>query len=137
MRPSPASSVSARPPRPNRKSSRPRRRLPQPPPRRRARDLDMKTTTLEGKEAGSVSLSDAIFGLDPRSDIIQRCVNWQLAKRQRGTHKTKDRSENWRTGKKMYAQKGTAVERHGLELLLHRRGAARSFCPFVRSHAIG
>ena len=66
-------------------------RPPQPPPRRRARNMDMKITTLEGKEAGSVSLSDAIFGLEPRSDIVQRCVNWQLAKRQRGTHKTKDR----------------------------------------------
>ena len=69
--------------------------------------MEMKITTLEGKEAGSVSLPDAIFGLEPRSDILQRCVNWQLAKRQRGTHKTKDRSEIWRTGKKMYAQKGT------------------------------
>ena len=49
--------------------------------------MDMKITTLEGKEAGSVSLSQDIFGLEPRTDLIQRCVNWQLAKRQRGTHK--------------------------------------------------
>ena len=42
--------------------------------------MEMKITTLEGKEAGSVQLSDAIFGLEPRSDILQRCVNWQLAK---------------------------------------------------------
>ena len=41
--------------------------------------MELKVTTLEGKEAGSVQLSDAIFGLDPRKDIIQRCVNWQLA----------------------------------------------------------
>ncbi|HEX3443021.1 MAG TPA: 50S ribosomal protein L4, partial [Pseudolabrys sp.] len=65
--------------------------------------MELKITTLEGAEAGSASLSDAIFGLEPRIDIIQRCVNWQLAKRQRGTHKAKDRSEVWRTGKKMYA----------------------------------
>ena len=75
--------------------------------------MEMKITTLEGKEAGSVKLPDAIFGLEPRTDIIQRCVNWQLAKRQRGTHKTKGRAEIWRTGKKMYAQKGTGGARHG------------------------
>ena len=69
--------------------------------------MDMKITTLDGKEAGSVTLSKEIFGLEPRQDIVQRCVNWQLAKRQRGTHKVKQKDEIWRTGKKMYAQKGT------------------------------
>ena len=48
--------------------------------------MDLKVTTLEGKEAGSVTLSDAIFGLEPRADLIQRCVVWQLAKRRAGTH---------------------------------------------------
>jgi large subunit ribosomal protein L4 len=96
----------------------------------------MKITTLEGKEAGSVSLSDAIFGLEPRVDIIQRCVNWQLARRQRGTHKTKDRSEVWRTGKKMYGQKGTGGARHGSARVPQFRGGGRAFGPVVRSHAI-
>jgi large subunit ribosomal protein L4 len=99
--------------------------------------MDMKITTLEGKEAGSVSLPDAIFGLDPRSDIVQRCVNWQLAKRQRGTHKAKDRSAIWRTGKKMYAQKGTGGARHGSARVPQFRGGGRAFGPVVRSHAIG
>ncbi|MFA6267700.1 MAG: 50S ribosomal protein L4 [Pseudolabrys sp.] len=98
--------------------------------------MDMKITTLEGKEAGSVSLSDEIFGLEPRADIIQRCVNWQLARRQRGTHKTKDRSEVWRTGKKMYAQKGTGGARHGSARVPQFRGGGRAFGPVVRSHAI-
>jgi large subunit ribosomal protein L4 len=98
--------------------------------------MEMKITTLEGKEAGSVSLSDAIFGLEPRTDIIQRCVNWQLAKRQRGTHKAKDRSEIWRTGKKMYAQKGTGGARHGSARVPQFRGGGRAFGPVVRSHAI-
>ncbi len=97
--------------------------------------MDMKITTLEGKEAGSVSLSDAIFGLEPRTDIIQRCVNWQLARRQRGTHKTKDRSEIWRTGKKMYGQKGTGGARHGSARVPQFRGGGRAFGPLVRSHA--
>ncbi len=98
--------------------------------------MDMKITTLEGKEAGSISLSDAIFGLEPRADIVQRCVNWQLAKRQRGTHKTKGRAEIWRTGKKMYAQKGTGGARHGSARVPQFRGGGRAFGPVVRSHAI-
>ena len=99
--------------------------------------MEMKITTLEGKEAGSISLPDAIFGLEPRTDIVQRCVNWQLAKRQRGSHKTKDRSEIWRTGKKMYAQKGTGGARHGSARVPQFRGGGRAFGPVVRSHAIG
>jgi large subunit ribosomal protein L4 len=99
--------------------------------------MELKITTLEGKDAGSVQLPDAIFGLEPRSDIVQRCVNWQLAKRQRGTHKTKGRAEIWRTGKKMYAQKGTGGARHGSARVPQFRGGGRAFGPVVRSHAIG
>ena len=99
--------------------------------------MELKITTLEGKQAGSVNLPDAIFGLEPRKDIVQRCVNWQLAKRQRGTHKTKQKNEIWRTGKKMYAQKGTGGARHGSARINLFRGGARSFGPVVRSHAIG
>src|SRR6187431_3576201 len=99
--------------------------------------MEMKITTLDGKEAGSAKLSDEIFGLEPRTDIIQRCVNWQLAKRQRGTHKTKGRAEIWRTGKKMYAQKGTGGARHGSARVPQFRGGGRAFGPVVRSHEIG
>ena len=98
--------------------------------------MELKITTLEGKDAGKVSLSKEIFGLDPRADLIQRCVNWQLAKRQRGTHKTKGRAEIWRTGKKMYAQKGTGGARHGSARVPQFRGGGRAFGPLVRSHAI-
>ena len=75
--------------------------------------MELKVTTLDGTAAGDVTLSDAIFGLEPRSDILQRCVIWQLAKRQRGTHDVKNRAEINRTGKKMYRQKGTGSARHG------------------------
>jgi large subunit ribosomal protein L4 len=97
--------------------------------------MDMKITTLEGKEAGSVKLSDEIFGLEPRSDILQRCVNWQLAKRQRGTHKTKMRGEIAKTTKKMYRQKGTGGARHGAQTAPQFRGGGKAFGPIVRSHA--
>src|SRR5476649_2284022 len=97
--------------------------------------MELKVTTLEGKAAGSVQLSDEIFGLEPRKDIIQRCVNWQLAKRQAGTHKTQGRADVWRTGKKMYKQKGTGGARHGSARVPQFRGGSRAFGPVVRSHA--
>ncbi|MCP9630493.1 50S ribosomal protein L4 [Rhodopseudomonas palustris] len=98
--------------------------------------MELKVTTLEGKDAGSVQLSDTIFGLEPRQDIVQRCVIWQLAKRQAGTHKAKGRAEVWRTGKKMYKQKGTGGARHGSQRVPQFRGGGRAFGPVVRSHAI-
>jgi large subunit ribosomal protein L4 len=98
--------------------------------------MELKVTTLEGKAAGSVQLPDAIFGLEPRADIIQRCVIWQLAKRQAGTHKAKGRAEIWRTGKKMYKQKGTGGARHGSARVPQFRGGGRAFGPVPRSHAI-
>ena len=99
--------------------------------------MELKMTTLDGKAAGSVNLPDAIFGLEPRRDLIQRCINWQLAKRQRGTHKVKNRAEINRTGKKMYRQKGTGGARHGSMRANLFRGGGRSFGPVVRSHEIG
>jgi large subunit ribosomal protein L4 len=99
--------------------------------------MEMKVTTLDGKAAGSVTLSDTIFGLVPRGDLIQRCVVWQLAKRRAGTHAVKNRADIWRTGKKMYAQKGTGSARHGSARVNLFRGGGRSFGPHVRSHEIG
>jgi large subunit ribosomal protein L4 len=98
--------------------------------------MELKITTLDGEEKGSVSLSDTIFGLQPREDLIQRCIVWQLAKRRAGTHKVKGRAEIWRTGKKMYKQKGTGGARHGSQRANLFRGGGRSFGPLVRSHAI-
>jgi len=99
--------------------------------------MELNVTTLDGKKAGSVTVSDAIFGLEPRPDIIQRCVVWQLAKRQRGTHAVKNRADIDRTGKKMYRQKGTGSARHGSARVNLFRGGGRSFGPQPRSHAIG
>jgi large subunit ribosomal protein L4 len=99
--------------------------------------MELKITTLDGAEAGSVNLSDAIFGLEPRADILQRCVKWQLAKRRAGTHAVQNRSDVWRTGKKMYAQKGTGGARHGSMRANLFRGGGRSFGPVVRSHEHG
>lgn len=98
--------------------------------------MELKIRTLEGAEAGTVDLPDAIFGLEPRPDILHRCVRWQLARRRRGTHDVKNRSEINRTGKKMYRQKGTGSARHGPAKVNLFRGGGRSFGPTPRSHAI-
>jgi large subunit ribosomal protein L4 len=98
--------------------------------------MELTITTLEGKTAGAVTLPEAIFGLKPRPDLLQRCVNWQLSRRQAGTHKTKGRSEINRTTRKMYRQKGTGSARHGAASAPQFRGGGRAFGPVVRSHAI-
>jgi large subunit ribosomal protein L4 len=99
--------------------------------------MELKVTTLDGNEAGSVTLSDAVFGLTPRADIIQRCVNWQLAKRRAGTHAVKNRADINLTGKKMYRQKGTGSARHGSARVNIFRGGGRAFGPLPRSHEHG
>jgi large subunit ribosomal protein L4 len=98
--------------------------------------MEIQITSLDGNAAGSVTLSDAIFGLEPRNDLIQRYIVWQLAKRRAGTHKVKNRAEIHRTGKKIYRQKGTGGARHGSARVNLFRGGGRSFGPVVRSHAI-
>jgi large subunit ribosomal protein L4 len=99
--------------------------------------MELKIMSLDGTAGESVTLSDDIFGLEPRVDLIQRCVVWQLAKRRAGTHAVKNRAEINRTGKKMYRQKGTGSARHGPAKVNLFRGGGRSFGPVVRSHEIG
>ena len=97
--------------------------------------MKIDITTLEGGNAGSVELDETIFGLEPRADLIQRCVRWQLAKRRAGTHKVKTRGEIARTGKKMFRQKGTGNARHGNARVVQFRGGGRAFGPHPRDHA--
>jgi large subunit ribosomal protein L4 len=97
--------------------------------------MDLKVTTLAGKDAGKVALSDAIFGLDPREDILQRVVRWQLAKRQQGTHQAQGRADVARTGAKMYKQKGTGRARHSSARAPQFRGGGKAHGPVARSHA--
>ena len=91
-------------------------------------------TSMDGAAAGSVELDDAIFGLEPRADLIARMVRWQLAKRQAGDHKSLGRGEINRTGKKMYKQKGTGGARHGSARVPQFRGGGRAMGPVARSH---
>ena len=96
--------------------------------------MQIDITSFAGGTSGSVELDDTIFGLEPRPDLLARCVRWQLAKRRAGTHAVKNRAEIWRTGKKMYKQKGTGSARHGSARVPQFRGGGRAFGPQVRSH---
>ncbi|MEM7464503.1 MAG: 50S ribosomal protein L4 [Pseudomonadota bacterium] len=99
--------------------------------------MDLKVTTLDGKSSGKVAVSEAVFGLEPREDILARMVRYQLAKRRAGTHAVKNRSEINRTGSKIYKQKGTGRARHSSARAPQFRGGGRSFGPTPRDHSIG
>jgi large subunit ribosomal protein L4 len=96
----------------------------------------MKTTVLklDNTPGGEIDLSDAIFNLEPRADLIQRVVVWQLAKRRAGTHKVLTRSEVNRSKKKLYKQKGTGQARHGARSAPLFVGGAKAMGPVQHSH---
>ena len=90
---------------------------------------------LDAGKAGEVELDDAIFGLEPRADILHRVVRWQRNKAQAGTHKVKTRSETSYSTKKIYRQKGTGGARHGdRNAPIFRKGGIYKG-PTPRSHA--
>ena len=90
--------------------------------------------TIDAKKAGSVELADHIFGLEPRVDIIHRVIQWQLNKRQQGTHQAKSRGEINRTTKKLGNQKGSGGARHGSRKAGIFVGGGKAFGPRFRSH---
>ena len=96
--------------------------------------MQFKVKNFDNKEVGAVDLNDSIFGLEERQDILSRVVNWQLAKRRSGCHKTKQRSEVQGSTRKIYRQKGTGQARHGSIRAPIFRGGGIVFGPVVRSH---
>ena len=101
--------------------------------------MKIKITDIDSKAHGEIDLADEvfkdIFGRPIRRDILARCVNWQLAKRRSGNHKTKEIGDISGTTKKPYAQKGTGRARQGSLRSPQFRGGATIFGPVVRSHA--
>jgi large subunit ribosomal protein L4 len=75
--------------------------------------MKLDVIKLDGGKAGTLDLDEALFGLDPRADILHRVVRWQRNNAQAGTHKVKTRSEVSYSTKKIYRQKGTGGARHG------------------------
>lgn len=92
--------------------------------------------SMNNKKAETIDLDDTIFGLEPRADILHRCVVYQLAKRQQGTHKAQERNEVSVTSKKFGNQKGGGGARHGNRAAPQFRGGGKAHGPRPRSHAI-
>ncbi len=97
--------------------------------------MDIDVTTMAGKKSGKVSISDTIFGLEPRADIIARMVRYQRAKARQGTHQTKGRSDVDKTGARMYRQKGTGGARHHSQAAPQFRGGGKAHGPQSRDHS--
>ena len=96
--------------------------------------MKLDVIKLDGGKAGSVNLDDALFGLEPRADILHRVVRWQRNNAQAGTHKVKTRSEVKYSTKKIYRQKGTGGARHGARSAPIFRGGGIYKGPTPRSH---
>ena len=97
--------------------------------------MKARVISFDNKEVGDIELDEAVFGVPVRADILTRMVNWRLAKRQRGTHKVKERTEVSGTGKKPFKQKGTGHARQGSLRSPQHRGGGVVFGPHPRSHA--
>lgn len=96
--------------------------------------MKAKVLNLDNKASGEIELNDAIFGLEPRADLMQRVVVWQLAKRRAGTHKILTRSEVNRTKHRLGRQKGGGTARHGARSAPLFVGGAKAMGPVNRSH---
>jgi large subunit ribosomal protein L4 len=96
--------------------------------------MKLDVIKLDGSKAGSLDLDEALFGLEPRADILHRVVRWQRNNAQAGTHKVKTRSEVKYSTKKIYRQKGTGGARHGARSAPIFRGGGIYKGPVVRSH---
>jgi large subunit ribosomal protein L4 len=97
--------------------------------------MKIAVTTLDNAKAGEIDLADAVFGLPSRADILARMVRWQLARRQQGTHDTKEIGEISGGGKKPRPQKGSGRSRQGSTRSPQWRKGAVIFGPTPRSHA--
>ncbi len=99
--------------------------------------MKLKVLTLDNKAAGDIELSDAVYGVEIRPDLLNRAVKWQRNKARQGTHKVKTISEISGTGKKPFKQKGTGNARQGSLRSTQMRGGQTVFGPVVRSHETG
>jgi large subunit ribosomal protein L4 len=98
--------------------------------------METKVVDLDNNAVGSITLAAEVFGVAVRSDLLQRAVIWQLAKRQAGTHKSKTYGEVAGSTRKIVKQKGSGGARHGAIRAPQFRGGGKAFGPVVRSHAI-
>ncbi len=97
--------------------------------------MKIKSVNLNNKLGKEINLSDKIFGIIPREDIVSRVIRWQLAKRRLGNHSVQTRSQVKMTTAKMYKQKGTGKARHGSGSVSQFRGGGMAHGPVVHTHA--
>ncbi len=97
--------------------------------------MKCKVVNLDNKDAGEIDLDDNVFGAPVRKDLLARMVNYQLAKRRQGTHKTKTRGEISGSSSKPWRQKGTGRARSGDRKAGHWRGGQTTFGPLPRDHS--
>lgn len=98
--------------------------------------MQLDIINFDGKKVGSVELTEGIFGLEPRADILHRVVTWQRAKQRAGTHAVKSVSDVAGSGKKAFKQKKTGNARQGERYNVHMRGGGVVHGPVVRDHSI-
>ena len=99
--------------------------------------MKCKVTTLDNKSAGDIELSEEVFGLPERADILYRMVNWQLAKRRSGNHKVKVVNEINGSTRKISPQKGGGRARHSTRKAPQFRGGATTSGPHARDQGHG
>ena len=97
--------------------------------------MKLKVINIDNKPGNEIELSDFVFGIVPRADIMARVVRWQLAKRRLGNHSVKTRADIKMTTAKMYKQKGTGKARHGSAAVSQFRGGGSAHGPVVHSHS--
>ena len=97
--------------------------------------MKVAVKTLDNSAAGEIDLAETVFGLPARADLLARVVRWQLARRQQGTHDTKEIGEISGGGRKPRPQKGGGTSRHGSTRSPQWRKGAVIFGPTPRSHA--
>jgi large subunit ribosomal protein L4 len=97
--------------------------------------LKLKVINIDNKPGNEIELSDFVFGIEPRADIMARVVRWQLAKRRLGNHSVKTRADIKMTTAKMYKQKGTGKARHGSAAVSQFRGGGSAHGPVVHLHS--
>ncbi|OYU16306.1 MAG: 50S ribosomal protein L4 [Alphaproteobacteria bacterium PA4] len=94
--------------------------------------MKVQVKTLAAADAGEIELSDAVFGKEPRLDILHRVVTWQLEKRRGTARGARERSDVKRTGKKLGNQKGGGTARHGNRAAPQFIGGGKAHGPRVR-----
>lgn len=98
--------------------------------------MQIDIINFDGKSVGKAQLSDVIFGVEPRADILHRVITWQRANARAGTHAVKTVSDVAGSGKKAFKQKKTGNARQGEKYNVHMRGGGVVHGPVVRDHSI-